>query len=80
MYKCDDQCYDYNNGHMCKHIHRVHSMRVSESSYDDETTNSGLSGFEDGDSDSDPISYAESVRSTVGMYQFYAYIIMCIAQ
>ena len=26
MYSCDKACYDFNNGHLCKHIHRVHSM------------------------------------------------------
>ena len=26
MYKCDDN--DFNNGHLCKHIHRVHSLDV----------------------------------------------------
>jgi hypothetical protein len=26
MYKCDSTCYDFNNGHLCKHIHRVHSL------------------------------------------------------
>lgn len=30
MYTCDKGCYDYNNGHMCKHIHRVHSMNVEK--------------------------------------------------
>ena len=25
MYACDQACYDYHNGHVCKHIHRVHS-------------------------------------------------------
>ena len=30
MYKCDKACYDYNNGHVCKHIHRVHSMNVDK--------------------------------------------------
>ena len=24
MYKCD--CYDFSNGHICKHLHRVHTM------------------------------------------------------
>ena len=24
MYKCDSKCYSFNNGHICKHIHRVH--------------------------------------------------------
>ena len=28
MYACDQACYDYNNGHVCKHIHRVHSARI----------------------------------------------------
>ena len=27
MYKCDERCYDYGNGHICKHIHRVHSLQ-----------------------------------------------------
>ena len=26
MYSCDVMCYDYNNGHVCEHIHRVHSI------------------------------------------------------
>ena len=26
MYKCGSTCYSFNNGHMCKHIHRVHSL------------------------------------------------------
>ena len=26
MYKCDNKCYTFNNGHICKHIHRVHSL------------------------------------------------------
>ena len=26
MYKCDSKCYNFNNGHICKHIHRVHSI------------------------------------------------------
>ena len=29
MYKCDDACYDFNNGHLCKHIHRVHSLECT---------------------------------------------------
>ena len=28
MYACDQACYDYHNGHICKHIHRVHSLIV----------------------------------------------------
>ena len=30
MYTCDKGCYDYNNGHVCKHIHRVHSINVDK--------------------------------------------------
>ncbi len=30
MYSCDQHCYDYNNGHMCKHIHRVHSIWLQQ--------------------------------------------------
>ena len=29
MYKCDPKCYEYNNGHICKHIHRVHSLEMN---------------------------------------------------
>ena len=32
MYKCDDACYDFNNGHLCKHIHRVHSLECTHDS------------------------------------------------
>ena len=28
MYACDQACYDYHNGHVCKHIHRVHSATI----------------------------------------------------
>ena len=27
MYTCDSRCYDYGNGHICKHVHRVHSLQ-----------------------------------------------------
>jgi len=27
MYTCDERCYDYGNGHICKHIHQVHSLQ-----------------------------------------------------
>ena len=30
MYACDKACYDYHNGHVCKHIHRVHSKGKEE--------------------------------------------------
>ena len=28
LYKCDDMCFDYMNGNICKHLHRIHSMPV----------------------------------------------------
>ena len=28
MYTCDKKCYDFNNEHICKHIHKVHSLAV----------------------------------------------------
>ena len=27
MYTCDEACYDYNNGHVCCHIHHIHSTQ-----------------------------------------------------
>ena len=42
MYTCS--CYDYNNGHLCKHVHRVHSLNLinhavqSESIENEEST------------------------------------------
>ena len=32
MYRCDSKCYDFKKGHICKHIHRVHSLNRSSSS------------------------------------------------
>ena len=26
MYMCDAHCYDFNNGYLCEHIHRAHSL------------------------------------------------------
>ena len=52
MYNCDSTCYDFNNGHICKHIHRVHSLEHERQSIPDE------------DEDVCPeidLSYAESV-------------------
>lgn len=32
MYTCDHYCYDYMSGHICKHIHKVHSATILSSS------------------------------------------------
>ena len=53
MYSCDNKCYDYNNGHVCKHIHRVHSMIHQEES---KTPSS-----QELDNNYDNISYTESI-------------------
>ena len=34
QYRCDPSCYDYANGHICKHLHRVHSLHKSDCSGD----------------------------------------------
>ena len=31
MYTCDKACYDFSNGHICKHIHHVHSINILQS-------------------------------------------------
>jgi len=36
MYRCDSKCYSFNNGHICKHIHWVHSL--SHMTWQDTTT------------------------------------------
>ena len=33
MYSCDLMCFTYNNGHICKHIHRVHSLVQEETRF-----------------------------------------------
>ena len=45
MYACDSNCYTYTNGHICKHIHRVHSLVINscnphETVYDEDMPNS----------------------------------------
>ena len=67
MYKCDPLCYDFQNGHLCKHVHCVHarhaitnaqaySISIKESSGE-----SGCSQLQsDDESDVDTVSYAVS--------------------
>lgn len=52
MYTCDEKCYDYSNGHICKHIHRLHSLFQQNVSKVPATPS---------EMDHDDISYAESV-------------------
>ena len=61
MYTCDKTCYDFNNGHLCKHIHRVHSMLQSQAA--NITTNlidPQCLHSTDSEDDFDPLEYAES--------------------
>ena len=65
MYHCDQQCYDYSNGHICKHIHRVHSIRLSLLA-DGDSEQCTTNGFSSDTSDNDPLEFAESVRKATG--------------
>ena len=66
MYACDEFCYDYTNGHMCKHIHSVVHKSGSEG-------NNQLPNTCDAENDSasdldDPLEFAEHIRdSSKGM-------------
>ncbi len=69
MYQCD-QCYDYSNGHICKHIHRVHSIRshplFTNSTEDVSHDCQGIpeAEFSSGSEESEiePLEYAESIK------------------
>ena len=60
MYTCDSRCYDYTNGHMCKHIHRVHSL-VHQNLPKAAPPSEPEFNCHDDQADEDNISYAESV-------------------
>ena len=79
MYTCDKACYDFNNGHICKHIHRVHS--ITQTSTTTEHTNNQPSSEELHLEDScelDPLEYAESIippqQGTLNNYYMYTYL------
>ena len=65
MYTCDKTCYDFNNGHICKHIHRVHTLHHSNSDfYHNNRTHNQTSSEElslEESYDLDPLEYAESI-------------------
>lgn len=66
MYHCDTQCYDYSNGHICKHIHRVHSMRLSLNAADTSHSELFTELSSETEPDNDPLEFAESVRKATG--------------
>ena len=64
MYKCSSSCYDFNNRHICKHIHRVHSLANSISASStgaDGANNLQSTPLENITDDFDTLSYADSV-------------------
>ena len=75
MYHCDNECYDYSNRHICKHIHCVHSMRLSLQA-DDHTenctvTNPAMQFSSETESESDPLEFAESIRKEQVIHNNY---------
>ena len=65
MYACSQQCYSYTNGHICKHIHRVHSLMSSakDMKCEDNSVNQQMdkSNLPMDITEEDPFSYAEAV-------------------
>ena len=64
MYKCDPCCYDYNNGHICKHIHRVHIIVQSavHTISNDLPQLQAQPENQDSEEEMDYLSYAESAQ------------------
>ena len=82
MYKCDILCYDFNNGHLCTHIHRVHSLLCRAVMVSEEKSDKGVID----DTDIDCLSYAErcippsqgelyflTINISVALMMFYRY-------
>lgn len=61
MYECDAACYDYNNGHLCKHIHRIQSIVNSTLTNDKPEIDQLRSDVSQTDMDVDFLEYAGSV-------------------
>ena len=59
MYECDSRCFDYTNGHICKHIHRVHSL-TRESEHENALTDTHLAD--------DPLYFPVHPNQTQGTY------------
>lgn len=47
MYSCDPCCYSYNNGHICEHIHRVHSLSNVRNNLLSNETNAGVQSIKE---------------------------------
>ena len=57
MYMCDSRCFDYTNGHICKHIHRVHSLLQD---------NSSAGPLEEVTNGDDHVFYPQEPNTTIG--------------
>ena len=83
MYTCDKACYDFNNGHICKHIHRVHSITQASTTAIEHTNNQPSSEemrLEDS-YELDPLEYAESIiPPQQGTYINYMYMYFIYTQ
>ena len=76
MYTCNKACYDFNNGHICKHIHRVHS--ITQSQIITTTEHTAIQTFREempleNNFELDLLEYAESIippqEGTMGAYE-----------
>ena len=64
MYSCDQQCYDYSNGHICKHIHRAHSLWLQSNDIDDDSFFCAEDNGESHVESDSPLEIAESTNDT----------------
>ena len=64
MYKCDKLCYDYANGHLCKHIHFAHTTRKLEADCHPQfaAATDSANSLSDVESDLDTLEFAEHLR------------------
>ena len=64
MYECDKLCYDYANGHLCKHIHRAHTIRKLEADCHLQfaAATDSANSLSDVESDLDTLEFAEHLR------------------
>ena len=75
QYRCDSSCYDYTNGHICKHLHRVHSMNSHRDQHSGWHRHQHISGRHSFSPDSTPQSAfyhlpQNSGKSTSGLISF----------
>ncbi len=62
MYTCVPQCYAYTNGHICKHIHKVHSLSIAKQGTTPSSVKQPDPMYNDSMSEEDPFAYAEATE------------------